>query len=115
MDKKATEQMGEVGKSVLDAMFRLQEINDRTLQRLAQHQFAAAGDYMSTGVKQLKVMNDTKDAKDVLAKQVELASELSEKMMGHAQQAIDVIAQSKKELNELVEKSLHQFMSMAKE
>lgn len=113
MDKKLNEQMTEMTKCVLDNMMRLQEINDRTLQRLAHQQFEAAGDYMKTGVQRMKNIGESKDVKEAFSNQMELASELNDKMMTHAKQAMEMIAQSRNELSGVVEKGLASFMEMA--
>lgn len=113
-NKKIADQVTDATRSVLENMMKLQEINDRTVQQLAQKQFEAAGDYMSTGVKRLKMMSEAKDMKEALSNQADLASELSEKMLSHAKQSLEVLNSSKAELNTVVEKSLSRFFEMAK-
>lgn len=110
---KVTDTMVEMTRNVLENMMKLQEINDRTVQQLAQKQFEAAGDYMSTGVRRLKTLRDAKDLKDALATQAELATELRDKMISHSQKSLDVLNASKEEMNQVMQSSIATFFAKA--
>ena len=112
MDTKMTEQMTEMTKNVLDSMLKLQAINDRTVQSLAKQQLEVAENYMTNGVKQLKIMSEAKDAQSAMSSQAELASELGNMMMNQAKQAMEVMNQSRTELNSLIEGNMAKFMDM---
>ncbi|MBF0611128.1 MAG: phasin family protein [Magnetococcales bacterium] len=112
-DAKIAEKVTEATRTVLENMMKLEEINDRTVHVLAQKQFAAAGDYMSSAVKRLRTLNEAKDMKDAMASQADLASELSEKMLNHAKTSLEVLNNSKSELNAVIGDSLSRFFEMA--
>ncbi|MBF0308611.1 MAG: phasin family protein [Magnetococcales bacterium] len=115
MDKKVAEQMTEMTKAVLNSMMRLQQINERTVQKLAERQLDAVGEYMSAGVQQLRMMGESKDMKDVLGKQAELTKELSDRMVTHAKQTVELLNQSRREINDLMEKGMEAILGQAKD
>ncbi|MBF0368395.1 MAG: phasin family protein [Magnetococcales bacterium] len=114
MENKIPEQMTAMTKNVLDAMLRLQEINDRTLRTLAEQQLEVAGSCMEAGVKKMKETGEVKDVKQAVSTQAELASELGELMINHARKTMSVLTESKDELNSLVEKNVNDLLSMGK-
>lgn len=114
MENKIAEQMMELTKNTFQAMLKLQEINDRTMQTLAKQQLDTVNNCMKTGVKQLKAAGDAKNVKDAVANQTELASELSEMLVSHAKQSMDILNQSKSDLTELVNSNMKQFMDVSK-
>ncbi|MBF0176536.1 MAG: phasin family protein [Magnetococcales bacterium] len=115
MDKKVVEQVNEMTKTVLDSMIRLQEINDRTVQQLAQRQLDAVGDFMSSGIRQLKALGETRDLSQVVSKQADMAKELNDRMLEHARQTMDLLMTSRNELNAMMESNLQAILNKTKE
>ncbi|MBF0625554.1 MAG: phasin family protein [Magnetococcales bacterium] len=115
MDKKIVEQVNEMTKTVLDSMIRLQEINDRTVQQLAQRQLDAAGDFMNSGVRQLKTIGEAKTLNEVVSRQADLAKELNDKMLEHSRQTMDLLMTSRNELNAMMESNLQAILNKTKE
>lgn len=115
MSTTLSDQMSAATKEVMDSMMKLQEINDRTVQSLAKQQLEVVESYMTTGVKQIKAISETKDAKDALSAQADMAAELGNMLLGKAKQTMEVLTESRKELTDLMENNMKKFMDMAKQ
>jgi phasin family protein len=89
-----------LNKAAVESVRRLGEINVRTLEKLAQRQIEATADYLEGGVKQIKLMGDSKDMQAAFKDQARLTSELNEKFVEHAKKTAEVLGEVKDELTE---------------
>lgn len=109
-----TDKMSEMTNTLVESMLKLQEINDRTLQGLTRQQLETANSCVQAGVKQLRMMGVSNDPKDYLNGQVALATELGQLMTNHTERTMDLLNQSKTELNTWVSSNLKNFISVSK-
>lgn len=90
-------------KAAIESAKRLGDINMRTLEKLAQRNIEAAADYLEGGVRQLKLMGESKDIQAAVKEQTELAKELNEKFVEHAKKTAAVFNEVKGELTDWAE------------
>ena len=90
-------------KAAMESAKRLGEINMRTLEKLAERNYEAASDYLEGGVRQLKLMGESKDIQSAVKEQTELAKELNEKFVEHAKKTAAVFTDIKGELTDWAE------------
>lgn len=89
-----------LNKAAIESARKLGEINMRTLEKLAQRQIEATADYLDGGIKQLKLISESKDIQAAAKEQARLNSELNEKFVEHAKKAAEVFGQVKDELTD---------------
>ena len=82
---------------------RLNKIAVRMQGLLARQQLAVFENWLETGSKNMRLAAETRDPKELMAKQAELAVEFGEKLIGVAQAALDIHAQARDELVSMVE------------
>ncbi len=93
-------------KVSLESLERVMEINARMFQTMTEKQMESLRDYMSTGVKQVKMMTEAKSPQDLMAGQVRLATEFNEKALDRAKQLTELMVGSRHELKEWFEDSV---------
>lgn len=89
-----------INKATIESAKRLGEINLRALEKLAQRQIEATTDYMEGGVKQLKLMGESKDVQAAVKGQAELTTEMNEKFVEHAKKTVEVLGEVETELTD---------------
>lgn len=67
-------------------MYKAQQDGLKTLERLARFQHAVIGDYIDAGISHAQAALVAKNPLDLMVKQVELGSQLGEKLRGRAQE-----------------------------
>ncbi len=87
-------------KAAIESAKRLGDINMRTLEKLARCQMEATSDYLETGVKQMKLMGESKDIQAAVKGQAQLTNEMNEKFVEHAKKAAEVFGEIKTELTD---------------
>ena len=89
-----------LNKAAIESARKLGDINVRTLEKLAQRQIEATADYLEGGVKQLKLMSESKAMQAAVKEQARLNTELNEKFVEHAKKAAEVLGEVKDELTD---------------
>ena len=92
-----------LNKAAIESAKRLGDINMRTLEKLAQRNIEATADYLHGGVQQLKLMGESKDFRVAVEEQARLSRELNEKLVGHANETVEVLSEVKGELTDWVQ------------
>ena len=92
-----------LNKAAIESARKLGDINVRTLEKLAQRQIEATADYLEGGVKQLKLMSESKDMQAAVKEQARLNTELNEKFVEHAKKTAEILNEVKGELTEWAE------------
>jgi phasin family protein len=116
MNKEATqmwEQMNEVGKSTMESMVRFNEIASRSIERMAQQQFAAVGGCFESAINHLKVLGEAKGVQDVFLGQTRLTTECGEKWMETARRVLEISLQAQTELAQWMQDNLNRLNSQA--
>ncbi len=107
------ERVTEANRTAVDAAVQLNKIAVRTQGLLARQQLAAVENWIEAGTKNIRLAAETRDPKELMAKQAEIAVELGEKLMGVAQEALDIQAQARDELVSMVEEGFNAATSAA--
>ena len=106
MDKAVSnvfENVTEAHKKAVDALMGFNKIAVRTQSLLAGQQLAALEKLFDAGSRNLQLVTETQDPKELVARQTEVAVELGEKLVTVAQEALDIQAQARDEVTTLVE------------
>ncbi len=106
MDKAVSnvfENVTEAHKKAVDALMGFNKIAVRTQSLLAGQQLAALEKLFDAGSRNLQLVTESHDPKELVARQTEVAVELGEKLVTVAQEALDIQAQARDEVTTLVE------------
>ena len=100
------ENVTEAHKMAVDALMGFNKIAVRTHGLLAGQQLAALENFFDAGSKNLQLVTEGRDPKDLMAGQTEVAVQLGEKLVAVAQEALDIQTQARDEVATLVEEGL---------
>ena len=103
MQNDIVKNMEMLNKAAIESAKRLGDINVRTLEKLAQRHIEAAADYLEGGVRQLKLIGESKDVQAAVQEQSRLTAELNEKFVEHAKKTAEVLTEVKGELTDWAE------------
>jgi len=95
-----------LNKTALDSARRLGEINVRALERLNARQLEAASDCLEGGVRQMQMLGEAKDVRDVLSGQSSLAAELNSKLVQHLRETGTILMDARGEYQSWMEDGL---------
>ena len=100
------ENVTEAHKKAVDALMGFNKIAVRAHGLLAGQQLAALENFFDAGSKNLQLVTEGRDPKDLMAGQTEVAVQLGEKLVAVAQEALDIQTQARDEVATLVEDGL---------
>lgn len=100
------QKIAETGKSMMESMKQLGEINFNIMASLSQQQMDMVGIYLESGNKQLQALGDVKDLPSVVSTQTQLAEDLSKKVINNTSVTMDIMADAKAQLSGWSEKWL---------
>ncbi len=106
MDKAVSnvfDNVTEAHKKAVDAVMSFNKIAVRTHGLLAGQQLAAMERVFDAGSRNLQLVTEARDPRELMARQTEVAVELGEKLVAVAQEAMDIQAQARDEVATLVE------------
>jgi phasin family protein len=106
MDKSVSnvfENVTEAHKKAVDALMSFNKIAVRTQGLLAGQQLVALERLFDAGSRNLQLVTEARDPKELMTRQTEVAVELGEKLVAVAQEALDIQAQARDEVASLVE------------
>lgn len=109
MDKAVSnvfENVTEAHKKAVDALMGLNKIAVRTQGLLAGQQLAALEKVFDAGSRNLQLVSETRDPRELMARQTEVAVELGETLVAVAREALDIQAQARDEVAAMVEDGL---------
>ena len=109
MDKSVSnvfENVTEAHKKAVDALMGFNKIAVRTQGLLAGQQLVAMEKLFDAGSRNLQLVSESRDPKELMARQTEVTVELGEKLVAVAQEAMDIQAQARDEVATLVEDGL---------
>ncbi len=98
--------LAETGKSMMDSMKQLGEINFNLVASLSQQQVDMVGIYLESGNKSLQALSEVKDLPSAVAQQTKLAEDLTKKVIHNASVTVDVLTDAKAQLSGWAEKWL---------
>lgn len=100
---KVFENVTEAHKKAVDALMGFNKIAVRTQSLLAGQQLAAMEQLFDAGSRNLQLVTEARDPKELMSRQTEVAVELGEKLVAVAQEALDIQAHARDEVASLVE------------
>ena len=106
MDKAVSnvfDNVSDAHRKAVDAVMGFNKIAVRTQGLLAGQQLAALEKVLDAGSRNLQLVTETRDPREFIARQTEVAVELGEKLVAVAREALDIQAQARDEVATLVE------------
>lgn len=99
MNTAIYENINKIGKGSYESMKSLYTMQTKSVEQLIEQQMAL----MSVGVefftRQMKLASEAKGYKEMLSGQTEITTEVSSKVQGIARNTLDIINESREELN----------------
>ena len=106
MYKEMLQQWFQINKVILDPVFRVHQIATGAALRLAFNQLDIVAEYLTGSTRHVQLVSQAKGLKEVIDGEVQLASELGEKMVGHGRESLMAWTQARDELSALVKDGL---------
>ena len=100
------QQWADANQSMMESIKQLGEINTSVMSKLTERQMEAVNTYMDSVNKQLESMKDVKNVQEVMNAQASLAQEFSEQMLSNARQTMDVLMETRTDLNSWLEQGI---------
>lgn len=93
-------------RSVVASAMQFSKIAVRAQSLIARQQMAAMENCLEAGTRQMKLVSEARDPRELVARQAEVAVELGEKLVAVAQEAMDIQSQARDEIATWVEDGL---------
>ena len=93
----ALDRVREANRMARESALELNRIAVRAQGELARQQLAALENCLEAGSKQLELMTQTQDPKELVSKQTQTVASLGEKLVGVVQQSLEIQAQAREE------------------
>ncbi|MDQ3563254.1 MAG: phasin family protein [Pseudomonadota bacterium] len=93
------------GSTCFVSLKELGEISTKTFEKVAEQQLGLVNTYVDTGIKQVTLLTESKDYKDILAGQTKLMTEYNEKMLDALRNTTEIMTDSKDEMAAWFEKA----------
>ncbi|MET0106481.1 MAG: phasin family protein [Sedimenticola sp.] len=113
--KENLEMLKDFGTNGYENARALGELNLRTWEKLAEAQMATFSLFVDTGIAQMKLATESKDPKELVNGQVELARKLGEELVTKGRETMELTNEARDEYSALVEKGISQFASKVTE
>lgn len=105
MKSELYDQWVELSKNAAEPMLRLSEISARAMEKVARQQMDLARDYLDLGARNLKLLGENKDPRQLMSEQGELVSEFGKKLLGRAEAFMQVATDTQKDIAGWVEEA----------
>jgi len=100
------EQIESLSKAAYDSAKELEAIGTRMVEKLAEQQFQAVNAALQTGARQIGLVSETRDYKDLVAAQVKLVSEYNEGFIDSARKTTAILSDARNALAGWMEKGV---------
>ena len=107
--------VNKVNATAVEAARTVGEINKCVVDRIMQQQLALVGQALESGVRQLKLLQESKGYQQYFAGQAELAQEGTEKVLVAIRETLGALAATRDELNTLVAQGVKDATAQVKE
>ena len=104
--KDSVEKLAAANRSAVESAMRLNKIAVRAQSLLARQQVAAFENCFEAGTRQMAIAGETRDPREMVARQTEVVVELGEKLVAVAQEAMDIQSQARDEIATWLEDGL---------
>lgn len=98
------DQFESLGKTAYETAKEFETIGARLIEQLAEHQWQVAYTCLETGAKQLSLVTESKDYKELLTAQTKLATEYNEKVLSSARKTTEILNDARTQFTSWVEK-----------
>jgi phasin family protein len=105
MKSELYDQWFEFSKSAAEPMLRLNEISARAMEKVARQQMDLARDYLELGARNLRLLSENRDPRQIMAEQGELVSEFGKKLLGRAEEMVGIATETQKDIAAWVEEA----------
>ena len=106
--------MNDFGKSAFEAAKALGVINGKLVEQAIEQQLSVANLCVEGGMKQVKLVQDSKDVKEYWTKQAALMEEYTGKLMDAAKDQVNLAQKAGEEYKSWLEKGMQQANATAK-
>ncbi len=106
MQKELVDQWADLGKSALDSMKELGDINSKIVDKITQQQQEILDICLEASRKELELVGEGKDPADLFKAQSELAREYNQKFLDIAKETTEVLTQCEDDLSNWAEKGV---------
>ena len=113
MNNTIFENLNEVGKASYDSIKELYAINTGIAKQLAEQQLALVNMSVECADRQLKLASEANGYKEVINGQSEIVSDVSSKTPGIARNTVDILTESKEEVNSWFENGMNEAAKVA--
>jgi phasin family protein len=104
----------ETFRSSLAPVMRAQQESLKALDRLAHYQYALAGDYLEWSLSQAKAVLAAKNPAELVAKQTELGTKLSDQLRGRVQEFSSLASEAQSSMTALFDEATAKFAEVTK-
>lgn len=114
MQQDIIKSFNEFSKNTMEAAKTLGEINSKLVEQTIKQQMKAADLFLESSVKQAKLVQETKEVKDLMAGQTALVEEYTAKFVELAKSNVNLAQEAGSEYKAWIEKGLKEADSTAK-
>ncbi|MGH8583978.1 MAG: phasin family protein [Gammaproteobacteria bacterium] len=111
MQKEFIDQWASLGKSALESMKELGEINARIMEKMTEQQASILNTCLEASAKEIELVSAAKDPSELLAKQAALANEYNARFVEIVRATNDILTECKTELSQWAEKGMEKAVS----
>jgi phasin family protein len=101
-------------RSAFAPVFKAQQEGLKSFDRIGRYQFAVAGDYLDWTLAQAKAALDSQSPSELVTKQLELTSALSDKLRARAQEFLTLATEAQNGLADVVTELTNKTVAEAK-
>ncbi len=113
MQTEYIEKWQNMGKDTYDAIKELEILSMKTAEQITSQNMELMNAYVEAGVKQMSLLQETRNYQDLMSNQVALASEVTSKMVANARKTADILADARTEFTSWMETKLDQAVPKA--
>jgi phasin family protein len=114
MENQIIEQLTAATSKSYETMKSLGDINSSTLRKITDLQFEFISMNVESGIEQAKSLNTKTDAKEYFESTSEFVSDYNEKVLGYANQTVEIFTATSDEAKSLIEKAMAKKAAPAK-
>ena len=114
MQNELMSSMQDIGKQAVESAKGLGELNSKMIEKAIEQQMSITNMCVESGMKQVQLLQDTKDVKDYWSKQASLVEEYAGKLMEAAKQQVEFAQKAGEEYKAWLEQGVKQATDTAK-
>jgi len=114
MQNAIVEQWETFGKSAMEAAKELETIGTGIVEKLTAQQLEIASTCLETGMKQMSLVTEVKDYKELMSAQAKLTSEYNEKLLSSAKKSAEILNDARTQFTTWVEKGMSSAVTTSK-